>query len=220
MDRDLVAIGEAVAADILISGGSGIALGLPANFRRAGLIGTAETAWTGAGGPAVALCGSCSAMSWRQIDEHRRKFPARLVDVDAVAGGSARPEDFADWAMAQQPRGVPLVFSSAEPEAVAAAQQRHGRERLAAAVEEFFGELARRLAASGIGRLVVAGGETSGAVVSALGIASFEIGPEIDPGVPALKAGGGRLALALKSGNFGSPGFFEKAAAVLAREVQ
>lgn len=220
MDRDLVAIGEAVAADILISGGSGIALGLPANFRRAGLIGTAETAWTGAGGPAVALCGSCSAMSRRQIEEHRRKFPARLVDVDTVAGGSARPEDFADWAMAQQPQGVPLVFSSAEPEAVAAAQQRHGRERLAAAVEEFFGELARRLAASGIGRLVVAGGETSGAVVSALGIASFEIGPEIDPGVPALKAGDGRLALALKSGNFGSPGFFEKAAAVLAGEVQ
>jgi len=218
LDADLVAIGEALEADILLSGGSGIALGLPDNFRRAGLATTAITEWTGAPGPAAALCGSCSTMSRRQIAHHREKHPARMVDVDAVVAGTADPADHADWVVASQPRGLPLVFSSAEPETVAAAQARHGKERVATAVEGFFGELARQLLRRGVRRLVSAGGETSGAVVSALAIASFEIGPEIDPGVPALRAGSPDLVLALKSGNFGSVGFFEKAAAVLAEE--
>ena len=219
LDKDLTAIGEAAQADILLSGGSGIALGLPANFRRAGLIGTAATHWMGTQGPAAALCGSCSTMSRRQIAEHRKSHPARVVEVDAVVDGTADPVDYADWAIAQQQHGVPLIFSSAEPEAVAAAQDRHGKERATTAVEGFFGALARQLSSRGVRRLVTAGGETSGAVVSALGISSFEIGPEIDPGVPALKAGDRDMALALKSGNFGSADFFEKAAGVLAGDV-
>ncbi len=219
LDRDLVAIGEAAEADILLSGGSGIALGLPANFRRAGLIGTVATHWTGMQGPAAALCGSCSTMSRRQIEDHRKSHPARMVEADAAVDGTADPVEYADWVIAQQQHGLPLVFSSAEPEAVAAAQRRHGKERVATAVEGFFGELARQLSSRGVRRLVTAGGETSGAVVSALGIPSFEIGPEIDPGVPALKAGGLDMVLALKSGNFGSAGFFRKAAAVLEGDV-
>lgn len=220
LDKDLTAIGEAAEADILLSGGSGIALGLPTNFRRAGLIGTAATHWMGTQGPAAALCGSCSTMSRRQIAEHRKSHPARVVEVDAVVDGTADPVDYADWAIAQQQHGVPLIFSSAEPEAVAAAQDRHGKERVATAVEGFFGALARQLSSRGVRRLVTAGGETSGAVVSALGISSFEIGPEIDPGVPALKAGDRDMALALKSGNFGSADFFEKAAGVLLGEAR
>jgi uncharacterized protein YgbK (DUF1537 family) len=219
LDKDLTAIGEAAQADILLSGGSGIALGLPSNFRRAGLIGTAATHWMGTQGPAAALCGSCSTMSRRQIAEHRKSHPARVVEADAVVDGTADPVDYADWAIAQQQHGVPLIFSSAEPEAVAAAQDRHGKERVATAVEGFFGALARQLSSRGVRRLVTAGGETSGAVVSALGISSFEIGPEIDPGVPALKAGDRDMALALKSGNFGSADFFEKGAGVLAGDV-
>jgi uncharacterized protein YgbK (DUF1537 family) len=219
LDKDLIAIGEAAEADMLLSGGSGIALGLPANFRRAGLVGTAAMHWTGLQGSAAALCGSCSTMSRRQIAEHLKRHPARLVEVDAVVDGTADPIEYADWVIAQQQQGVPLVFSSAEPEAVAAAQERHGKERVATAVEGFFGELAHQLSSRGVRRLVTAGGETSGAVVSALGIPSFQIGPEIDPGVPALKAGDLDMVLALKSGNFGSAGFFEKAAAVLAGDV-
>ncbi|MBZ9919605.1 four-carbon acid sugar kinase family protein [Mesorhizobium sp. BR1-1-12] len=215
LDKDLVAIGEAAEADILLSGGSGIALGLPANFRRAGLIGTAATHWKGIQGPAAALCGSCSTMSRRQIAEHRKSHPTRVVEVDAVVDGTANPVEYAEWAIDRQHHGLPLVFSSAEPEAVAAAQNRYGKERVATAVEDFFGELARKLSARGVRRLVTAGGETSGAVVSALNISSFEIGPEIDPGVPALKARDPDMVLALKSGNFGSAGFFEKAADVL-----
>lgn len=219
-EEDLIAIGEAAAGDVLLSGGSGIALGLPANFRHAGLIGSSRSDWTGTEGPAAALCGSCSAMSRRQIAEHRRHFPAREASADAIVAGSADPGDYADWAMAEQGRGgPPLVYSSAEPDAVAAAQKRHGRERLAQAVEGFFASLARELVSRGVRRLVTAGGETSGAVISGLSILSFEIGPEIDPGVPALKEGQTGMTLALKSGNFGAPDFFAKAARVLAGEV-
>ncbi|RWO62652.1 MAG: four-carbon acid sugar kinase family protein [Mesorhizobium sp.] len=219
LDKDLIAIGEAAEADVLLSGGSGIALGLPANFRRAGSIGTAATHWMGIKGPAAALCGSCSTMSRRQIAEHQKSHPARVVEVDAVVDRTANPVEYAEWVIGQQHRGLPLVFSSAEPEAVAAGQKRYGKERAATAVEGFFSELARQLSARGVRRLVTAGGETSGAVVSGLDISSFEIGPEIDPGVPALKAGDLDMVLALKSGNFGSAGFFEKAAGVLAGDV-
>ena len=219
-DEDLAAIGEAAAGDLLLSGGSGIALGLPANFRRAGLIGSAHSEWEGAEGPAAALCGSCSTMSRRQIAEHRAKFPAREADADTIVAGLADPAEYADWVIAEQSAGgPPLVYSSAEPEAVAMAQKRFGKERVAGAVEGFFAALARELVTRGVRRLVTAGGETSGAVVSALAIPSFEIGPEIDPGVPSLKVGDTGMTLALKSGNFGDPDFFAKAARVLEGDV-
>ncbi|QYK41743.1 MAG: four-carbon acid sugar kinase family protein [Paracoccaceae bacterium] len=216
-DADLVAIGAAAADDVLISGGSGIALGLPANFRRAGLMGQAGMEWQGSAGPMAALCGSCSVASRRQIAEHRARHPAREVTADDIIAGTADPASVAAWVMAAQgAEGPPLVWSSADPETVAEAQARHGRDRIAHQVEAFFAALARELAARGVKRLVVAGGETSGAVVSALGIPAFTIGPEIDPGVPALRVPETGMTLALKSGNFGAPDFFAKAARVLA----
>lgn len=215
-DENLDAIAEAAGHDILVSGGSGVARGLPANFRRAGLIGSTHSDWTGEQGPSAALCGSCSSTSRRQIARHQANFPAREANADAILAGLVDPRDYADWVMAGQAAGgPPLVYSSAEPEAVALAQERHGRELMAAAVENFFAALARELTARGVRRLVTAGGETSGAVVSALAVPFFEIGPEIDPGVPALRAGGTGLTLALKSGNFGGDDFFAKAALVL-----
>lgn len=215
-DADLAAIGEAAAHDLLLSGGSGIALGLPVNFRNAGLIGTMRSGWVGEKGPSAALCGSCSIMSRRQIAAHREQFPARKVDADAIFQGSASPDDYADWVLANAGAGgPPLVYSSAEPEAVAAAQKRFGTEKLAEAIEGFFSSLSRQLVARGVRRLICAGGETSGAVISGLAIPSLEIGPEIAPGVPALKAPDSGLALALKSGNFGGPDFFAKAARIL-----
>jgi uncharacterized protein YgbK (DUF1537 family) len=215
-DEDLVAIGEAAAQDILVSGGSGIALGLPENFRKAKVIGSARTEWVGEDGPAVALCGSCSLMSRRQIAEHQKKFPAREAAADAIVQGIADPNDYADWALAEiGASGPPLIYSSAEPDVVARIQQRYGREQVAHAVESFFSSLACLLVRRGVRRLVSAGGETSGAVVSGLAIPSFAIGPEIDSGVPALRAQNMKLVLALKSGNFGGPDFFAKAARVL-----
>jgi uncharacterized protein YgbK (DUF1537 family) len=112
----------------------------------------------------------------------------------------------------QNEGGAPLVYSSAAPEEVAALQQRYGRERIAEVLDALFAATARELVAGGLRRLVVAGGETAGAVVSALDLGALTIGPEIDPGVPALVSDGDPpIALALKSGNFGAPDFFRKA---------
>jgi len=120
-------------------------------------------------------------------------------------------EKAAAW-IATQNGAVPIIYSTADPASVASAQQNFGREEIAAKVEHFFASLVRRLVNGGVRRVVVGGGETSGAVVEALGVTSMSIGEEIDPGVPALVAErDGPLGLALKSGNFGADDFFEKA---------
>jgi uncharacterized protein YgbK (DUF1537 family) len=112
-----------------------------------------------------------------------------------------------------------IVYSTADPEAVRQAQARYGPRIVAAAIEGFFGALAKRLVEDGVTRIVVGGGETSGAVVNALGIERFRIGPEIDPGVPALAAERPRhLRMALKSGNFGADDFFDKALGALGHD--
>jgi uncharacterized protein YgbK (DUF1537 family) len=119
----------------------------------------------------------------------------------------------AKWCLAQT--GLPLAYSSADPASVAATQTRYGRDATAAKLEALFTELARLLVAGGVRRLISAGGETSGAVVEGLDLSELQIGPEIAPGVPAMRARKG-LVIALKSGNFGSEDFFVKAAALLA----
>ena len=211
-DEDLLAIGAAADGLPLVTGGSGIALGLPENFRRRGLLAGGGGGWTGTAGRAAILSGSCSIATRGQIEVHRASHPALEIDVNAVIAGETTAADVAGWLLAQND-DLPLAYSSADPARVRAAPARHGREASAAAIEALFAETARRLVAGGVRRLVTAGGETSGAVVEGLSLDALEIGPEIDPGVPAVRAGG--LALALKSGNFGRPGFFAEAARVL-----
>jgi len=211
VDADLAAIGAAIRDHGLITGGSGIALGLPANFRRAGLAIDEGGGYTGRAGPALVLSGSCSTASRAQAEAYAARHPALLVDADRLMSGRLDAGGAAAWAI-ERLDSAPMVFTSADPQTVAAAQTRHGREKLAAAIERFFGDLAVRLAAAGVCRMVIGGGETSGAVVSGLGATSFAIGPEIDPGVPALAEHGERgLRLALKSGNFGAVDFYERA---------
>jgi uncharacterized protein YgbK (DUF1537 family) len=149
-----------------------------------------------------------------QVDWHLASFPGLAVDIAALLEGRLTPSRAIEFVLGCA--GDPVVFSTTTPSEVAAVQRLHGREHVAAAVERFFAEVARGLVAGGIKRLVVAGGETSGAVVSALGIRSLEVGAEIDPGVPALYSReGAGLGLVLKSGNFGSVDFFARAAAAL-----
>ena len=138
--------------------------------------------------------------------------------MDGVVDGTEEAEALADWAMAQHGDAVPVLATSDDPDAVRAVQDRHGRARPAEAVERLFGALARALVARGARRIVSAGGETSGAVVTALGARVLEIGPAIDPGVPAVstEVDGTRLGLALKSGNFGAEDFFRKASRMIA----
>ncbi|MDJ1159444.1 four-carbon acid sugar kinase family protein [Chelatococcus sp. SYSU_G07232] len=214
-DEDLVAIGAASAEAPLVTGGSGIALGLPQNFIAAGLASGRRPAFIGVGGPEAILAGSCSRATLAQIERHRAGHPVLPIDVDAVMAGRVAVADLVAFVRGHAGR-APLVFSSASPEKVARLQAAHGREAVATRLDGLFAETARALVAGGIRRLVVAGGETSGAVVSALGLDALAIGPEIDPGVPALVADGEKpLALALKSGNFGAEDFFSKALAVL-----
>ena len=214
-NEDLVSIGKAVVDHQLITGGSGVALGLPANFRAAGLVGGVATAFEPTRGPGIVLSGSCSMASAAQVAYYVKQKPEFRLDPDRLIEGEQTVEGVLDFACARIDQ-EPIIYSTADPASVSAAQQRHGREKVADAVEGCFGALARGLVERGVTRLVVGGGETAGAVVSALGLRRFEIGPEIDPGVPALAAGDS-LRLALKSGNFGGVDFYAKALAALGR---
>jgi uncharacterized protein YgbK (DUF1537 family) len=214
-DGDLRTVGEACAQAPLITGGSGVARGLPANFRAAGLLEEPERGFEGLAGPGIVLAGSCSAATRRQVDVFRSRHPSLALEPDAVMTHRSTAADLVAFA-SEHRKETPIIYSTAAPEHVAETQERHGRDAVSSALEALFAEAAVRLAGDGVRRLVVAGGETSGAVVSALGLRALAIGPEIDPGVPALRTvEGPPLALALKSGNFGSPEFFEKALSVL-----
>ncbi len=214
-DEDLVLIGRAGADAPLLTGGSGIAIGLPGNFIRKGLAKGEGVSRRKVSGPEAILSGSCSAATRGQIARHRQDHPVMEIDVPAVMEGRQGPAEIAAF-IAERAGQAPLVCSSADPARVGELQARYGREAIAHRLDALFAEIAARVVKQGVRRLVVAGGETSGAVVSALGLAAVEIGPEIDPGVPVLVTPDGSLALALKSGNFGAEDFFAKALAAMA----
>ncbi|MGF1477429.1 MAG: 3-oxo-tetronate kinase [Geminicoccaceae bacterium] len=208
-DDDLLALGAAVADRKLVTGGSGIALGLPANFG----IEPGSRPWAGEAGPAAILSGSCSEATRAQVARFRQSFPSREIKAQDLMEGGETAADAAAWVLSRHEPA--LVFTSAEPSVVKLAQDRYGRETIAGRIETFFANLAGLLVDRGIRRLVVAGGETSGAVVEGLGLQALDIGPDIAPGVPALRAPDRPLVLALKSGNFGNEAFFGSALAVL-----
>ncbi|MBD8891949.1 3-oxo-tetronate kinase [Roseibium litorale] len=209
-NQDLLILGEAARGFPLVTGGSGIGLGLPSVLRAD----EREPAkWSGVSGPALALSGSCSAATRNQIAVHRAEGGAqRKVEVEEIIGGLT-PAELLDWA--ESCGGLPLIYSSDDPHSVKAAQNRFGQDRCAEAVEGFFANLASQALERGFTRIISAGGETSGAVVRAVDATALRIGPMIDPGVPAVKIEGRKVALALKSGNFGAEDFFIKAARVL-----
>jgi 3-dehydrotetronate 4-kinase len=214
-DADLHSIGRAVADLPLITGGSGIGIGLPDNFRKAGLLqDRADTSIVRAPpGRALILSGSCSAATMSQVAHAKAAgIPALQITAAGLADNSQRVTDVVSWAVAQKEDRPVLVYSSAPAEEVRATQARMGRESSAELIEQAFGQIAKDLTGQGFTRLIVAGGETSGAVVTALGVRALAIGPEIDPGVPWTSSlDGPQLALALKSGNFGAADFFTKA---------
>lgn len=216
-DHDLIEIGHAASGLALITGGSGIAMGLPDNFRKHGfLVDEFAPALPGIRGRSAVIAGSCSKMTRAQIARARDSWPSFNIDPRAAAKGEDVASDVLAWAGAQTADSPVLVYSSADPEEVAAVQAEFGRERAGEMVEQTMGNVARGLMEMGVNRMVIAGGETSGAVVKALDVRALRIGPEIDPGVPWTEAiGSVPLALALKSGNFGSEDFFEKSLGML-----
>ncbi len=216
-DRDLMTLGKACADHALITGGSGIALGLPENFRKLGLLDAEKEATqlpTILGNEAV-LAGSCSKATLEQIEVMRADYPSLKLDFDRLEDPELATQCL-EWANANVEDGPVLVYASAPADEVKRVQERLGRERAGTLIEDQMATIARGLVERGVNRLVVAGGETSGAVVAALGVRGLQIGPQIDPGVPACVAlGATPLALALKSGNFGAPDFFSKAFTIM-----
>ena len=218
-DDDLVDIGTACAELPLVTGGSGIAMGLPQNFRDAGRLALHDDAsrLPQVAGASAVLSGSCSEATRAQVAAFAKLHAA--IALDPTSG--MPPAAVAREAIARVERDLAsnrpvLIYSTAEPDAVAKVQAKLGRERAARDIEQTFAHVAVELVKRGVRKLVVAGGETSGAVVSALGVEALAIGPQIDPGVPwTTTLGDPALALALKSGNFGGEDFFEKALRML-----
>ena len=213
-DQHLLAIGEAAAQHALITGGSGVAMGLPENFRRAGLLPARGNAASlpPMQGMAAVVAGSCSRATLGQIGLARDHVPVLELDALATPDAAALTAQALDWVAGKLAADRPVVIAaSAPPEKVAALQAKLGRDAAGALNETAMAAIAEGLVAQGVGRLVVAGGETSGAVVQRLGVTALRIGPEIDPGVPWTFAEPRGLHLALKSGNFGARDFFLKA---------
>lgn len=212
-DEDLVAIGEAVGSMKLVTGGSALALGIAAYLRRAGLLCGArnDTPLPDVAGPAAVISGSCSTMTNAQVAEFRRNHPFFEIDPVRIHSGENQIEGALRWAQEWIGKEIFLISATSTPERVAAAREIVG-DRVGTLVEETLANIALGLRDSGVRRLVVAGGETSGAVIEALGIRTLQIGRQIAPGVPWTVAPEvPAIAIALKSGNFGSPDFFETA---------
>lgn len=215
-DKDLLTLGRAAFDHPLITGGSGIALGLPENFRQQGkLRDTAPANIPRVDGLEAVIAGSCSSATLGQIAHFKERRPALALDPLDLADGFD-VDRVIGWAKSRIADGPVLVYASADSTAVATVQEKLGRERAGALVEQALARVARELVLMGVNRLVIAGGETSGAVVQELGVRGLRIGPQIDPGVPACTTiGDHELAIALKSGNFGGQAFLTRAFEVM-----
>ena len=216
---DLLRMGPALSDMPLLTAGSGVAIGLPANF---GLQPSVQASQLPpARGLQAVVSGSCSVATNGQVAHFKALGrPARAIDPASLLHGhsDAVVQQVLAWATPLLQDGPVLVYSTAEPEAVKHVQAQLGVAEAGALVEQALAAVARGLVQAGVQQLVVAGGETSGACVQALGIAQLQIGPQIDPGVPWCFAptSTGGVHIALKSGNFGTPDFFSKAFTVLA----
>ena len=205
-DADLITLGAACKGMALVTGGSGIALGLAANFPHRH--DAQPTTMPAPKGRSAILAGSCSAATLSQIKTAQAAgMPSLAIDVTALTIGTQTADQIADW-IASQP-GTALAYSSTPPATLARIHATLGRDASGALVEDTLARVATLLASRGFTKMIIAGGETSGAVVTALGVSQLSIGPEIAPGVPWTRSTAGPdLALALKSGNFGAPDFF------------
>jgi uncharacterized protein YgbK (DUF1537 family) len=213
-DADLHAIATACDGHPLITAGSGVAIGLPDNFRRAGLLPARANAaeLPPIPGLSAVISGSCSAATNAQVAHWIASGrPAIRIDPLAIAAGTDAAADALRLALPQLAAGPVLFYATAAPDAVKVVQVKLGVAEAGALIEQALARIAQGLVAAGVTRLVVAGGETSGAVVQALELTALKIGPQIDPGVPwTATAGAHRILLALKSGNFGTVDFFTK----------
>lgn len=218
-NHDLMQIGQALAGMPLVTAGSGVAIGLPQNWpqMQCRAIGSRADALPAAHGLQAVVSGSCSVATNAQVLQFRQSGrPSLAIDPLAIAAGEDVAAQALAWAEPLLASGPVLLYATAEPAAVRAVQDRLGVARAGEMVEHTLSRIAAGLVQRGVRQLLVAGGETSGAVVQALGVQRMMIGPQIDPGVPWTAVDtplcpGEPVHVALKSGNFGSADFFTKA---------
>ncbi|AOB30280.1 hypothetical protein AKI39_05605 [Bordetella sp. H567] len=219
---DLLRLGEAARDLPLVTGGSGLAIGLPANF---GLQPSAAAQrLPAAGGARAIVSGSCSQATLRQVRHYIHAGGAALaVDPTRWEQGQILDEvqRALEWARPRLAQGPVLIYSSAAPDAVRRAQESLGADRAGALVEDALARIAHGLVQAGVRQMIVAGGETSGACVQAMGLTQLQIGAQIDPGIPWCYGKGAdpsvpSLHVALKSGNFGADNFYVRAFSLLA----
>jgi uncharacterized protein YgbK (DUF1537 family) len=214
---DLETIGDVALDHRLSVGASGFGLGLARGLIASGKVkpdASNTVSDAPVGGPAACLAGSCSQATLQQVANAQKVMPVLHLDPEQVVAGQGEARRALGWAGERLKEGPILIASSSTPDQVQAIQARHGRDAAGHAIEQAMADIAEGLVQSGVRRLVVAGGETSGAVVDRLRIPGFLVGAEIAAGVPVLRAvgaGGGEMLLALKSGNFGGGEFFADA---------
>lgn len=215
-DPELEVIGQVALDHRLSVGASGMGLGLARGLVASGKV---KPASSGAdqkaiGGPVACIAGSCSQATLAQIAQAGKSMPVLRLDPEKILTGQAEAERAIEWARANMGAAPVLIASSSSPDQVSALQAKHGRDAAGHAIEQTMAAISEGLVAAGVRRLVIAGGETSGAVVDRLGVPAFLVGPEIAAGVPVLRCVGwdkGESVMALKSGNFGGPDFFNDA---------
>ncbi|APG94327.1 3-oxo-tetronate kinase [Sinorhizobium americanum] len=221
-ERDLETLGEVALKTPVSTGASGLGLGLARAVARSARTSTANAATAEAirpvGGLSAIVAGSCSAATLRQLEVAERSMPVLRLDTEKLLKGADEISAAVSWAGERIADGPVVIAASASPEVVSRLQSQYGREASGHAIETATATVASELVARGVKRLVVAGGETSGATVDRLAIPAFLIGPEIAPGVPVLRTVGnaqGDMLLALKSGNFGGEDFFGAALSMM-----
>ncbi len=216
---DLAAIAEAVQDFKLITGGSALALDLPRLLAAKGSIAApdADIIAPATARGNIVLSGSCSAMTRAQVADYSAGAASLRLDPLALADGPDALAQARQWLASQDPDAPKIIYATAEPADVTAAQEKLGREKAGQVVEDALAALARDAFDHGIRRFVVAGGETSGAVTQALATDRLSVGREIAPGVPWCFAerDGETFAITLKSGNFGTEDFFTRALKML-----
>ena len=213
---DLMQLGAALKGAPLVSGGSGVAIGLPQNWGLKPNLDTTQL--PAATGRCAVVSGSCSQATNSQVAHFKALgLPSFKLDAGLLSQGKPVVQNALDWAQQQKPSLPVLIYTTDQPQAVQAAQKQLGVDRAGEMLEQALAQVTTGLVALGVRQLVVAGGETSGACTQALGITHMQIGPQIDPGVPWCYAYGAKtpIHLALKSGNFGTEDFMSKAFAQL-----
>ncbi|RWR01451.1 membrane protein [[Pantoea] beijingensis] len=214
-EQHLITQGAAVADMKLVTGGSGLAIGIARQWQRETSLPPLQGAMWQRSGRSVVLSGSCSERTNEQVAHYRQLAPSQSVDVEPLLAGELTVEAYAhtlaEWVLAQPTSPAPLVYATSAPEVLHVIQQRFGVEKSSSVIEALFSRLAGELCQAGIGNFIVAGGETSSAITQTLNVHAFHIGPSVSPGVPWIKAINQPVYLLLKSGNFGDINFFARA---------